>query len=98
MIKSICLLTDPGCLLYYDGKKFEALGSSPIVGAITNNSKNEDGFFYKLMQEAKDDFDPVEYWYGSSMNFADEDPPQPYSDELLELLKEELAMLEKEKS
>jgi heat shock protein HspQ len=98
MIKSICLLTGHKCLLSYDGKKFEAIGSSPVAEGITNNSKNKDGLFYKLMKEAEDDFEPVEYWYSSSMNFADEDPPKPYSDELFELLKEELSMLEKEKS
>lgn len=98
MMKSICLLTSHKCLLSYDGKKFQVLGDSPVAQGIKNNAENEDGLFYKMMEEAKDDFDPVDYWYGSSMNFADEDPPKPYSDELFELFKEELVMLEKEKS
>lgn len=96
MIKSICFLRSHECLLSYDGKKFQVLGDSPVAQGIKNNIENEDGLFYDLIKKAKDDFDPVDYWYGSSMNFADEDPPQPYSNELFELFKEELSMLEKE--
>lgn len=98
MIKSICLLTSHKCLLSYDGKKFQVLGDSPVAQGIKYHAEDKEGLFYKIIEEAEDGFDPVNYWYTSSMNFADENPPQPYSNELFELLKEELLMLEKEKS
>ena len=98
MIKSICLLTDPKVLLSCNGKKFQALGSSSIAQSIRDSMENEEGAFYQFMKKPKEDFDPVYYWYTSSMNFADETPPKPYSEELFELLKEELSMLEKDKS
>ncbi len=52
-------------------------------------------FLKKAKENLKDDFDPVYYWYSSSMNFADEPPPKRYSKKLLESLTEELAILER---
>lgn len=97
MIKSICFLTDPGVLLSCNGEKFEVLGSSSMAQSIRDSMENEEGAFYQFMRKPKEDFDPVNYWFTSSMNFADEAPPKPYSKELLELMKEELFLLEKKK-
>jgi hypothetical protein len=96
MIKSICFLRSHKCLLSYNGKNFEVLGNSVVSDGIRDNAKKVGGLFYSQMKKSPKDFDPVEYWYTSSMNFADEQPPKPYSDELFELLKEELSILEKE--
>jgi hypothetical protein len=96
MIKSIWLAEGSKFILSCDGTKFLVTGESPIAESIRKVSKSKDSLFLKLFSEAKSDFDPVRYWYESSMNFADEAPPRPFSKELLELLTEELSILNKE--
>ena len=96
MIKSIWFAEGSRFILSYDGKKFLVTGKSPIAESIRKILKNKDSLFVKLLNEAKSDFDPVYYWYESSMNFADEAPPRPFSKELLELFTEKLSMLKNE--
>jgi len=96
MIKSIWLAEGSKFILSCDGTKFLVTGESPIAESIRNILKNTDSLFVKLLNEAKSDFDPVYYWYESSMNFADETPPRPFSKELLELFIEELSTLKNE--
>ena len=93
MIKSIWLAENSKFILSYDGKEFLATGDSPICESIREISKDKDSLFYELFDEARNNFDPVQYWYESSMNFADEAPPQPFSTELFDLYREQLSML-----
>ena len=66
------------------------IGDSQIAKSIRRMSKDKDSLFLKLFNEAKSDFDPVRYWYESSMNFADEAPPRRFSKKLFDLFTEEL--------
>jgi len=94
MIQSMCLLEDAKCLLAYDGKTFVVLGDSPIsssIRALSDGSRQS--LFLELMEGAADDFDPVRYWYESSMNFAMEDPPVPYDEHLFREYKKRLESL-----
>lgn len=91
MIKKIVFLKNDKTILYCDGKKFEVIGDSPLANSIRGISKNPTSLFMKITKEDGDKFDPVEYWYGSSQNFADEGPPTDFSEEKL---KEFISMLE----
>ncbi len=94
MIQSVCLLEADRCLLAYDGKKFTVIGDSSIAEDIRRLSgAGAESLFSSLMKEAADDFDPVRYWYESSMNFADEDPPVPYDENLFQMFKDRLELL-----
>jgi hypothetical protein len=90
MIKSIWFAREHRFVLSFDGKEFLVIGDSQIAQSIRRMSKDKDSLFLELFNEAKSDFDPVRYWYESSMNFADEVPPRPFSKELFDLFTEEL--------
>ena len=99
MKKSIWLNKTDKFLLACDGKKFYVYGDSSIAKSIRKHAKRSRGEspFADMLSDADDDSDPVEYWYTSSMNFADEPPPKPYSDEALKIARKELAELRKVK-
>ena len=86
MINSIWLNKSDKFLLVCDGKEFFVYGDSPIANSIREHTEQGTGAFASFLKKAKedpkDDFDPVDYWYTSSINFADEYPPQPYSNEV----------------
>lgn len=96
MINSIWIAESSKFILAYDGKVFSVIGDSPIAESIRKISKDKNSLFLKLFNDAESDFDPVQYWYDSSMNFADETPPRPFSKEILELFTEQLSMLKNE--
>jgi hypothetical protein len=90
MIKSIWLARDYGFVLSYDGKEFLVIGDSQIAESIRRMSKDKDSLFSELFSGSNNDFDPVRYWYESSINFADEAPPRRFSKKLFDLFVEEL--------
>ena len=98
MISSLWLNKTDKFLLACDGKEFFVYGDSPIANSIRGHTERGTGAFASFLKKAKedpkDDFDPVEYWYTSSMNFAFEEPPSAFSEKALKSALKWLAELE----
>lgn len=90
MIASICYIESANMILYCDGESFEVIGSSSVAESIRKTSKKPDSLFTSIMKSQKDKFDPVEYWFTSSQNFADSEPPVKYSPEALKAMKAQM--------
>jgi hypothetical protein len=98
VISSIWLVETYKFLLVCDGKDFFVYGDSLMANSIRGHMERGTGAFASFLKKAKedqkDDFDPVQYWYISSMNFADEEPPSAFSEKALKNALKRLAELE----
>jgi hypothetical protein len=90
MIASICFLRSDKCILSCDGEKFDIIGVSDTANELREISGRANSFFSVLKKDNGSSFDPVGYWYNSSQQFAVEEPPTEYSDELLKQFEDEL--------
>lgn len=94
MISSICFIDDAKMILSCDGNDFSVIGKSEIANSIRRMSKDDESVFTMLKKRLGKSFDPVRYWYESSMNFADSTPPVEYSAENLRLANKYLSEAE----
>lgn len=83
MIASLCYIESSKLILSCDGKEFTVIGDSPTAESIRQHAKDPKSLFSSVMKIEKDKFDPVLYWYESSHNFSDSQPPIEFSQDKL---------------
>ena len=95
MIASLCYIDSAGVILSCDGKTFSIIGDSPTAESLRLAIQQKNSGYQFFKKEEGEKFDPVDYWFTSSQNFADADPPVGYSKETLESFKAQLEKTQK---
>ena len=91
MIASICHVESAKMILVCDGDIFSVIGDSETAKSIKSIVEDSESLFNLIKKTQNDSFDPVSYWYESSINFSESAPPVEYSEETLADFKNQLA-------